>query len=53
VPPKSAVESLTQHKNDLLAIYFMHYNFVRIHQTVKITPAMARGVSSKLWETSD
>jgi hypothetical protein len=23
-------------------IYFMHYNFVRIHQTLKITPAMAR-----------
>jgi hypothetical protein len=27
-----------------VAIYFMHYNFVRIHQTLKITPAMAAGV---------
>ena len=25
----------------MMAIYFMHYNFVRIHQTLKITPAMA------------
>jgi hypothetical protein len=24
-----------------MAIYFMHYNFVRIHQTLKVTPAMA------------
>jgi hypothetical protein len=37
----------------MMAIYFMHYNFVRIHQTLKITPAMAAGVTSKLWETSD
>lgn len=36
-----------------VAIYFMHYNFVRIHQTLKITPAMAAGVTSKLWEMSD
>ena len=31
----------------------MHYNFVRIHQTLKVTPAMAAGVTSKLWEVSD
>jgi len=37
----------------MMAIYFMHYNFVRIHQTLKITPAMASGVTSKLWEMSD
>lgn len=36
-----------------MAIYFMHYNFVRIHQTLKVTPAMAAGVTSKLWEMSD
>ena len=36
----------------MMAIYFMHYNFVRIHQTLKITPAMAAGVTPKLWEMS-
>jgi hypothetical protein len=36
----------------MMAIYFMHYNFVRIHQTLKITPAMAAGVTDKLWEVS-
>jgi len=38
---------------DMMAIYFMHYNFVRIHQTLKVTPAMAVGITSKLWEMSD
>jgi hypothetical protein len=31
----------------------MYYNFVRIHQTLKVTPAMAAGVTNKLWEMSD
>jgi len=37
----------------MMAIYFMHYNFVRTHQTLKVTPAMAAGVTPKLWEMSD
>jgi len=37
----------------MMSIYFMHYNFVRIHQTLKVTPAMAAGVTSKLWEMCD
>jgi hypothetical protein len=36
-----------------VAIYFMHYNFVRIHQTLRCTPAMAGGVTTKLWELTD
>jgi IS1 family transposase len=36
-----------------VAIYFMHYNFVRIHQTLRCPPAMAAGVTTKLWELSD
>jgi hypothetical protein len=31
----------------------MYYNFVRIHQTLKVTPAMAAGVTDRLWEMSD
>jgi len=37
----------------MMAIYFMHYNFVRIHQTTRVTPAMAAGVTKRLWEMSD
>jgi hypothetical protein len=36
-----------------LAIYFMHYNYVRIHQTLRVTPAMAAGVSKTLWSMGD
>ena len=30
-------------------IHFMHYNFVRLHQSLRITPAMAAGATTKLW----
>jgi|307.fasta_scaffold138152_3 hypothetical protein len=36
-----------------VAIHFMHYNFVRIHQTLRVTPAMAAGVTPKLWSLTD
>jgi len=36
-----------------VALHTMFYNFVRIHQTLKITPAMAAGVTDRLWEISD
>jgi hypothetical protein len=36
-----------------VAIHTMHYNFVRIHTTLRCTPAMAAGVSTKLWELAD
>ena len=30
-----------------------NYNFCRIHKTLRITPAMAAGVSDKLWSMED
>jgi hypothetical protein len=33
-----------------VALHAMYYNFVRIHQTLKMTPAMAAGVTDRLWE---
>jgi hypothetical protein len=35
-----------------MALHFMYYNFVRVHQTLRMAPAMAAGVTSKLWEMS-
>jgi hypothetical protein len=31
----------------------MHCNFVRIHQSLRVTPAMAAGVTTKLWSIAD
>ena len=31
----------------------MHYNFCRIHKTLRVTPAMAAGVTDRVWDMSD
>jgi len=36
-----------------VALHFMHYNFCRIHQTLRITPAMAAGVAKSPWTVED
>ena len=36
-----------------VALHMMFYNFVRIHKTLRITPAMAAGVTDRLWEIED
>jgi len=36
-----------------VALHTMYYNFVRIHRTLRATPAMAAGVSDRLWEIAD
>jgi hypothetical protein len=36
-----------------LSIYFMHYNFVRIHQTIRCAPAMEAGVTDKSMSLED
>jgi IS1 family transposase len=36
-----------------LALYFVFYNFVRIHRTLKVTPAMAAGITDRLWSMDD
>lgn len=36
-----------------VALHFMYYNFCRIHQTLRVTPAMEAGVTDHLWEIED
>jgi hypothetical protein len=36
-----------------VALHYMNYNFCRIHKTLKVTPPMAAGVTSRLWEIGD
>jgi len=33
-----------------IALYFMHYNFCRVHQTLRVTPAMEAGVTDHVWD---
>jgi len=36
-----------------LALHFAHYNFVRVHGSLRVTPAMAAGVSDRIWSLAD
>jgi IS1 family transposase len=36
-----------------IALHYMYYNFVRIHKSLRCTPAMAAGVTSRLWDIED
>jgi IS1 family transposase len=36
-----------------LSLYFVFYNFCRIHKTLKVSPAMAAGITDRLWSFDD
>jgi len=36
-----------------VALHFLHYNFARVHQTLRVTPAMEAGISDHVWELEE
>jgi len=36
-----------------VSLHFAHYNFVRVHKSLRVTPAMAAGVSNTLWSLEE
>ena len=36
-----------------VALYYFSYNFTKIHSTLRCTPAMAAGVTDRLWDVAD
>jgi hypothetical protein len=36
-----------------VALNYFAYNFIKIHRTLRVTPAMAAGVPERLWDVSD
>ena len=36
-----------------VALHFAHYNFVRVHSSLRVTPAMVAGVTDHLWSLSE
>jgi len=36
-----------------VALHFAHYNLVRLHKTLRVTPAMAAGVSDRMWSLEE
>lgn len=45
-------KKVENHRN-AMALHFLYYNFVRVHKTLRTSPAMAAGVTKRLWEMSD
>jgi IS1 family transposase len=37
----------------MVAIHFMHYNFARVHKTLRVTPAMESGIANHVWSLED
>jgi hypothetical protein len=36
-----------------VALHFAHYNFVRVHGSLRMTPAMAAGITDHIWTIPD
>ncbi|MCZ7616779.1 MAG: IS1 family transposase [Myxococcota bacterium] len=36
-----------------VSLHFMHYNFARVHQSLRVTPAMEAGISDHVWELEE
>jgi hypothetical protein len=36
-----------------VALHFSHYNLVRVHKTLRVTPAMAENVTDRLWSLEE
>ena len=36
-----------------LALYFWHYNFARVHESLRVTPAMEAGLTKRIWTWED
>jgi len=49
----NAFSKKLQNHEHMVALYALWYNFVRIHKTLRISPAMAAGIESRLWSMDD
>lgn len=49
----NAFSKKLQNHEHALALYFMYYNFARIHQTLRVTPAMEAGISDHVWSINE
>ena len=51
--PTNAFSKKLENHEHAVALHYMNYNFCRIHQSIRTTPAMAAGATTRLWEIED
>ena len=49
----NAFSKKVQNLEHAVSLHFMHYNFARVHQTLRVTPAMEAGVSDHVWSIAE
>lgn len=49
----NAFSKKVENHGHAVALHFMHYNFARIHKTLRVTPAMEAGVSDHVWSLEE
>jgi hypothetical protein len=51
--PTNAFSKKFEHHVHMVALYTVWYNWVRIHKTLRVTPAMAAGITKRLWSMEE
>jgi IS1 family transposase len=51
--PTHAFSKKLENHISSIAIHYMHYNFCRVHQTLRVTPAMESGIADHVWTVSE
>lgn len=49
----NAFSKKLENHGHMVALHFLHYNFARIHKTLRITPAMASGIADHVWSLEE
>jgi IS1 family transposase len=49
----NAFSKKVENHEHMLAIYFLYYNFCRVHQTLRVTPAMEAGIADHVWSIGE
>jgi len=49
----NAFSKKVQNLRYAVALHFMHYNFCRVHQTLRVTPAMEAGITDHVWSIEE
>jgi hypothetical protein len=49
----NAFSKKLENHGHMVALHFMHYNFASVHESLRITPAMAAGITDHVWSLEE
>jgi len=51
--PTNAFSKKVENHEHAVALYFMYYNFCRLHQSLRVTPAIEAGIADHIWSQEE